>query len=106
MPVEQRAAGNGDGMERPKQLKPALMPDDCEAAERAKQAGERRARRAWCEAEVWTNWMLVALKQGVNGGKWSRVTKHPWPNAFLKKHGLLSLLEYRAEYCQSLRGTR
>jgi RNA-directed DNA polymerase len=39
-------------------------------SERAKQAGEIRARWAWVEPEVWTERMLAALEQGVKGGKW------------------------------------
>src|ERR1017187_3464210 len=84
MPVEQRAAGNGDGMNRPKQLKLALVPDDREAAERTKQAGERRARWAWCEAEVWTNRMLGALEQGVKGGTWYGLIDKVYPLDNLK----------------------
>jgi RNA-directed DNA polymerase len=37
---------------------------------RAKQAGERRARWAWAEAAVWTDRMLDALENGVQGGVW------------------------------------
>ena len=60
-------------MEGPKQLKLALVPADQVAAQQAQQARERRARWAWCEAEVWTNRMLAALEQGVQGGKWFRL---------------------------------
>jgi RNA-directed DNA polymerase len=35
-----------------------------------KQAGERRARWAWAEAMVWTDRMLAALENGVQGGVW------------------------------------
>jgi RNA-directed DNA polymerase len=73
MPVEQRAAGNGDGMNRPKQLKLALVPADRQVVQQAQQAGERRARWAWSEAQVWTNRMLEALEEGVKGGKWFRL---------------------------------
>jgi RNA-directed DNA polymerase len=41
--------------------------------ERAMQAGEAEARRerwAWAEPSVWTDRMLVALENGVKGGKW------------------------------------
>jgi RNA-directed DNA polymerase len=38
--------------------------------ERAKQAGEARARWSWVEPSVWTDRMLTALEQGVKGGKW------------------------------------
>ena len=44
--------------------KPAEVP------ERAKQAGEIRARWDWVEPSVWTERMLTALEQGVKGGKW------------------------------------
>lgn len=36
----------------------------------AKQAGEVRARWAWTEPIVWTERMLMALEDGVKGGKW------------------------------------
>lgn len=39
-------------------------------SERTKQAGEVWARWAWVEPEVWTERMLTALEQGVQGGKW------------------------------------
>ena len=35
-----------------------------------KQAGEIRARWAWVEPSVWTERMLTALEEGVQGGKW------------------------------------
>lgn len=35
-----------------------------------KQAGEIRARWAWVEPSVWTARMLMALEEGVKGGKW------------------------------------
>jgi hypothetical protein len=37
---------------------------------KAKQAGEVRARWAWAEPSVWTDRMLTALEQGVQGGIW------------------------------------
>ena len=39
-------------------------------SETAKQAGETRARWAWVEATVWTERMLTALENGVQGGVW------------------------------------
>jgi RNA-directed DNA polymerase len=36
----------------------------------AKQAGEVRARWAWTEPTVWTERMLAALENGVQGGQW------------------------------------
>jgi len=41
-----------------------------EVSTRTKQAGERRARWAWAEAMVWTDRMLAALEDGVQGGVW------------------------------------
>src|SRR5438876_7925120 len=38
--------------------------------ERAKQAGDVRARWAWAEPAVWTERMLAALEKGVKGGQW------------------------------------
>ena len=43
---------------------PAGVPD------RAKQAGEIRARWPWVEPSVWTERMLTALEKGVKGGQW------------------------------------
>ena len=40
------------------------------AGSETKQAGEVRARWAWAEPEVWTERMLTALEQGVQGGRW------------------------------------
>jgi RNA-directed DNA polymerase len=39
-------------------------------SETANQAGEIRARWAWVEATVWTERMLTALENGVQGGVW------------------------------------
>jgi len=44
--------------------KPAAVPV------KATQAGEASARWAWAEPTVWTERMLMALEQGVKGGKW------------------------------------
>lgn len=38
--------------------------------EKAKQAGEIRARWSWVEPSVWTDRMLTALEKGVKGGQW------------------------------------
>jgi len=46
------------------------QPPEAVPPQGAKAAGEIRARWAWVEAEVWTERMLTALEQGVNGGKW------------------------------------
>ena len=46
------------------------QPPEAVPPQGAKPAGEIRARWAWVEAEVWTERMLTALEQGVNGGKW------------------------------------
>jgi RNA-directed DNA polymerase len=43
---------------------PAAVP------EKAKQAGEIRARWSWVEPSVWTERMLTALEKGVKGGYW------------------------------------
>lgn len=51
-------------MGQTRQALPATVPD------RAKQAGDIRARWAWVEAAVWTDRMLTALEQGVKGGVW------------------------------------
>jgi len=37
---------------------------------RAKQAGEAQAQWSWVEPSVWTERMLMALEEGVKGGKW------------------------------------
>ena len=39
----------------------------------AKQVGEIRDRWAWVEPSVWTDRMLTALEEGVEGGKWFRL---------------------------------
>jgi RNA-directed DNA polymerase len=59
--------------DRPKEKQPATV------SERTQQAGETpnlwalRARWNWVEPEVWTERMLIALEQGVKGGKWFRL---------------------------------
>jgi RNA-directed DNA polymerase len=48
---------------------------------RAQQGGEaaaRRARWAWAEPGVWTDRMLAALEQGVQGGVWFRLIDKVW----------------------------
>jgi len=49
---------------------PQQVPPDGVLGKRATPAGEIRARWAWVEAEVWTERMLTALEQGVQGSKW------------------------------------
>ena len=49
----------------PQESRPAEV-----AGDRSKQAGEIRARWAWVEPVVWTDRMLAALEQGVQGGVW------------------------------------
>lgn len=51
-------------MIRPPEEKPATVP------ETAKQVGDIRARWAWTEPTVWTDRMLTALENGVQGGQW------------------------------------
>lgn len=53
-----------DVTDRSKSTRPARVP------ERAKQAGDIRARWAWVESSAWTERMLRALEDGVKGGKW------------------------------------
>jgi RNA-directed DNA polymerase len=54
---------------------PAAVP------EKAKQAGEIRARWSWVEPSVWTERMLTALEKGVKGGYWfSLIDKVYAPN--------------------------
>src|SRR5688572_13351203 len=48
---------------------------------RAQQDGEAAARRerwAWAEPGVWTDRMLAALEQGVQGGVWFRLIDKVW----------------------------
>ena len=59
----------------------------------ARRSGDTRSRWAWVEPLVWTERMLTALEQGVQGGVWySPRDNHPrWPNAFFADQGLYSL---------------
>jgi hypothetical protein len=60
MGVEQRAGRKVEAVtDRATEGKPAVVP------ERARQAGEVRARWAWTEPTVWTERMLTALEEGV-----------------------------------------
>jgi RNA-directed DNA polymerase len=63
-PGAKGAQGGGNVTDQTTEKKPAGVP------ERAKQAGENRARWAWVEPAVWTERMLTALEEGVKGGKW------------------------------------
>ena len=62
-------------------------------------------RWAWTEPTVWTDRMLTALEQGVQGGKWFRLIDKVaeveamatwihrlWPNTFFAERGLFSLV--------------
>ncbi len=61
-------------MNRPGQEPLATVPmGPSDAVHLAQQAGERRARWAWCEAQVWTNRMLKALEESDKGGPWFRL---------------------------------
>ena len=59
------------------ETKPTTVP------KRAKQAGEADAeillRWAWAEPTVWTRRMLIALEQGVKGGKWFSLIDKVYP---------------------------
>jgi hypothetical protein len=50
----------------------------------AKPAGDILLRWKWVERSVWTDRMLMALEQGVKGGK-------KWPNAYFDRLGLWRL---------------
>ena len=65
-----------DGTRQP----PEAVPESA-----AKPAGEIRARWAWVEAEVWTERMLTALEQGVNGGKWHSLIDKVYALANLRR---------------------
>lgn len=51
-------------------MPPPKQPTSAEVTPGSKQAEEIRARWAWTEATVWTDRMLIALEEGVKGGKW------------------------------------
>lgn len=46
--------------------------------ERATLAGAIRARWAWVAPEVWTDRMLMALEEGVRGGRWYALSDKVW----------------------------
>jgi RNA-directed DNA polymerase len=48
----------------------------------------------------------ILVKRAKQKGHGRGKANYRWPNAYFKKYRLLSLLELRDEYCQSLRGTR
>lgn len=63
--VERRAGRKVETVtDRPTEGQPEAVP------ERARRAGEVRARWAWTEPTVWTERMLTALEVGVKGGQW------------------------------------
>src|SRR3954468_16648385 len=51
----------------PREQRPSLVPTT------AQQDGDVRARWGWTEPAVWTERMLTALEEGVQGGKWFRL---------------------------------
>src|SRR5919201_3393276 len=51
-------------MPTPREARPSAVPTT------AKQDGDVRRRWAWTEPAVWTERMLTALEQGVQGGVW------------------------------------
>jgi RNA-directed DNA polymerase len=53
-------------MTKPTENKPEAVPAG------AIRAGEILLRWSWVESRVWTERMLTALEQGVNGGTWLR----------------------------------
>jgi RNA-directed DNA polymerase len=63
----------GDGGEKltSRETKPSSVP-------LAQQGGEIRARWAWVEPVVWTDRMLKALEEGVEGGVWFRLIDKVW----------------------------
>src|SRR5476651_1960255 len=70
--------GDGCDMNTPNQNNPAL------SADKAKQAGEVRARWAWTEESVWTERMLSALENGVKGEVWFSLIDKVWSKGNLQ----------------------
>ena len=58
--------------------------------EKAKQAGDIRARWAWAEPTVWTDRMLAALENGVIGREMVQLDQR-WPNSFFIEQGLFTM---------------
>ena len=54
----------------------------------------------WVERSVWTERMLAALGNGVQGGK-CKADHQRWPNAFFAKRGLFTLTEAYVRASQS-----
>jgi RNA-directed DNA polymerase len=52
--------------------------------EKARRAGEVRARWAWTEPTVWTERMLTALEEGVKGGQWYSLMDKVYTRANLR----------------------
>lgn len=53
--------------------------------ETAKPVGDIRARWGWVESEVWTDRMLMALENGVKGGKWFSLIDKVYAPGTLRK---------------------
>jgi RNA-directed DNA polymerase len=53
-------------------------------SEKAKQAGDVRARWPWTEPQAWTDRMLTALENGVKGGKWFSLIDKVYSPGMLK----------------------
>ena len=95
MEVERRAGRKVEIVKnRPTEGQPEAVP------EKARRAGEVRARWAWTEPTVWTERLVTALEAGVKGGQWSADPQR-WPNAFFQGHGLYSMTAAHALLRQS-----
>jgi RNA-directed DNA polymerase len=68
-------------MNMPRQQNCASVP----AERQAQQAQEARPLWGWVEAGVWTNRMLKALEEGVEGNKWFRLIDKVWAEHTLQR---------------------
>jgi RNA-directed DNA polymerase len=59
--------------DEPQETQPATVSERTQQAGEAQNLWTLRARWNWVEPEVWTERMLIALEQGVKGGKWFRL---------------------------------
>ena len=73
-------------MTREMEIKPGAVSPRRQRRRRTRPDGEVRGRWSWTEPAIWTDRMLTALEEGIEGGKWL------WPNTFFDEHGLFSLV--------------
>jgi RNA-directed DNA polymerase len=70
-------------MAREKEIKPGAVSERRHRRPRTRPDGEVRGRWPWTEPTIWTDRMLTALEEGIEGGKWFRLIDKVYADANL-----------------------